>query len=369
MSTGTIVDFNPNGGFGRVRLDDGRELPFDVDKCERGRPDVGVAVEVETGESRMGGERVVRLNVRTTKQRGKCLGVICSVYPDDKAVGIATLPEAGETPSEFSASLDLWDGGPLRIGDMVTCGTEVEVESYLQSTSVIQLKPASPDRESEHQLLELIPPAKRARILRRQEIEAATADQAGLEPELERKLSIPPGKTLIALVKLAQEISPQAPEVALAPLWFEMPWLKSNWDSVEGLCYRTPHNVLPFGETGGDLNHFGFLMDDPRLPTDERPVVMVVPKNDDEATQVVAKNLRDFLSLLTVGFGDILSRQLKDKEWFAVRKEWYGDDPDRLAEMERLSELLTTIDGVQKPKKPRKLAKAAKNKTFVLPED
>jgi hypothetical protein len=317
----------------------------------------------------MGGERIVRLNVCTTKQRGECLGIVRSVYPDDRSVGIATLPVDDGASGEFSVSFDLWSGKPVQIGDVVNCITEFEAETYLQSSVVVQLEPASPDPETTQRLLELVPKAKRARVSRRKELEDASAGDGGLEVELERKLSIPPGRTLTALVALAKEIDPETPETAFAPLWFEMHWLKPTWDSIEGLCCRTPENVLPFAETGGDLNHFGFLMDDPKLATDERPIVMVVPKDDDEATQVVASNLRDFLSLLTVGFGDIVSRQLEDKEWFAVREEWYGDDPDRLAEMKRLSDHLATIDGVQKPGKPRELANAARNRKFVLPDD
>ena len=97
------------------------------------------------------------------------------------------------------------------------------------------------------------------------------------EKQIERKLGIPPGSTLAALVALAEQVRPEAPWAAFKPLWLALPWLEPG-ATVEQMRYGTPRNVHPFAETGGDLHHLGFLMDRD-LPTDERPIVYVNPNS------------------------------------------------------------------------------------------
>lgn len=53
-------------------------------------------------------------------------------------------------------------------------------------------------------------------------------------------------------------------------------------------------------------------------------------------------------------------------EWHAYREEWDGDDPDRLEEMNRLSDLLCTIEGVARPASPSAVANAHPNQRFEL---
>ncbi len=185
--------------------------------------------------------------------------------------------------------------------------------------------------------------------------------------DLEKQLGMPPGETLSALASLAEQIVPDAPWNAFEPLWLVLPWLAPG-GSAEAMRCSTPVNVHPFAETGGDLHHLGFLMDGDR-PTDERPVVFVDPKDSDEATEIVAPNLREFLGLIAIAFAEVVSRRATDAEWLAVRHEWYGDDPVRLAEMERLSNLLCTIPGVVRPASPSKVANACVNQEFTLVED
>jgi hypothetical protein len=127
---------------------------------------------------------------------------------------------------------------------------------------------------------------------------------------------------------------------------------------------RTPRNVHPFAETGGDLNHFGFLLDGD-IPTDERPIVYVAPKEDEEGTEIVSPNLRALLGLIAVAFGEVVSRDATDAEWATFRRKWYGDDPARLAEMDRLSSLLGSIPGVVRPVHPASVANAHPNQAFV----
>lgn len=182
--------------------------------------------------------------------------------------------------------------------------------------------------------------------------------------EIERRLGIAPGTTLTALVALAERIAPKAPADAFGELWLHLPWLDPKV-SLEDLRYGTPKNVHPFAETGGDLNHFGFLMDG-ALPTDERSIVYVVPKDDDEATHIVAPNLRAFLGLVATAFGEVVSRDATDADWARFRQDWYGEDPECLKEMARLSELLCTIPGVERPASPSKVANACPDKAFRL---
>ena len=180
--------------------------------------------------------------------------------------------------------------------------------------------------------------------------------------ELEEKLGMIPGGTLTAFVALAEHVLPSAPWDAFELLWLRIPWLEEGTYAVAMRC-STPKNVHPFVETGGDLNHFGFLLDGD-MPTDERPIVYVAPKDDDEATEIVAPNLRAFLGLVAVAFGEVVSRGATDEEWATFRREWYGDDPARLAEMDRLSELLCSIPGVVRPTNPASVANAYPNQAF-----
>lgn len=59
---GNVIERTPLSGFGRVRLEDGRELVFDNDSVAKmDLPEVGEAVRVTLGPARLGGEKVVRL--------------------------------------------------------------------------------------------------------------------------------------------------------------------------------------------------------------------------------------------------------------------------------------------------------------------
>lgn len=185
--------------------------------------------------------------------------------------------------------------------------------------------------------------------------------------QLKKKLGMEPGTTLTKLVELAEEVSPSEPSNAFAPLWLRLPWLEKG-TSIDEMRHLTPRNVHPFAETGGDLNHFGFLLDGD-VPTDERPIVYVMPKDDDDATTIVAPNLRAFLGLVAVAFGEVISRRATDAEWRGARREWYGDDAATLAIMEELSARLCSIPGVERPASPARVANAYPNQAFELCEE
>jgi|GEM_PF-4828144 len=187
------------------------------------------------------------------------------------------------------------------------------------------------------------------------------------EKDIRKKLGISPGSTLTALVALAETVSPKAPWDAFAPLWLSLPWLKPGAPADE-MWFATPKNVRPFAATGGEWDHFGFLMDGD-LPTDERPIVYVDPTDDDDRTQIVAPSLRDLLGLIAISFGDVVSRSATDAEWFGFRTEWYGKKPAVLKEMERLSNLLCSLPGVVRPASPSKVANAYPDQTFRIPSE
>lgn len=184
------------------------------------------------------------------------------------------------------------------------------------------------------------------------------------DQEIQRKLGIPPGETLAKLVALAEKVSPKAPWDSFELLSLSLSWLKPGASARE-MRHGTPRNVHPFAETGGDLHHFGFLMDGD-LSTDQRPIVSVDPKDDDDATQIVAPSLRDFLGLVATSFAEVVSRRATDDDWVQFRKQWYGDDPTRLREMEHLSNLLCSIPGVVRPSSPSKVANSYPDQSFRL---
>nr|HEX4314921.1 hypothetical protein [Kofleriaceae bacterium] len=183
--------------------------------------------------------------------------------------------------------------------------------------------------------------------------------------DLEARLGMPLGRTLTAVVELAKTLRPRAPWDSFAPLWFRMPWLRRG-HTAAALRHSTPANVHPFAESGGDLVHFGFLRDDDRAPTDNLPIVVVRPKEDDEHTEIVAPDLRAFLGLLAIADGDTIARDLSDAEWAAARTAMCGDDRARRAEMDRLGDLLCGLPGVARPKRPSRVARACPAQRFQL---
>lgn len=170
------------------------------------------------------------------------------------------------------------------------------------------------------------------------------------------------GTTLEALIDLSARLNPKDPPNAFAHLWFRV--LDAEDLEVEASNPIAPPEVRLFAWTGGDGNCFGFLMDDPAQPTDERPIVKIYGCADASAYEVVAANLRDLLSLLALAFGEVITRAATDQEWQRFRKDWYGDDPKTLRQMERLSRELLTLPGVRIPSSPSTLACAAPTRAF-----
>ncbi|WP_410511752.1 hypothetical protein PaeBR_17000 [Paenibacillus sp. BR2-3] len=81
-------------------------------------------------------------------------------------------------------------------------------------------------------------------------------------------------------------------------LWDELGFYGGNYHSE----YRnTPWDVIAFGWTGGDGVHYGFLTEFGAVTElNEAPIVMVSPMGGDQAGEVVANNIREFLSIIAI---------------------------------------------------------------------
>jgi cold shock CspA family protein len=83
---GTIASFDPVKGFGVISTDDGRELRFDVGICRFGDPQVGEAVSIEIGPSRLGGERVAWVDRRQGRRVARASIAPPSIPPSNDAL-------------------------------------------------------------------------------------------------------------------------------------------------------------------------------------------------------------------------------------------------------------------------------------------
>ncbi|MBW7475505.1 hypothetical protein K0T92_12160 [Paenibacillus oenotherae] len=63
--------------------------------------------------------------------------------------------------------------------------------------------------------------------------------------------------------------------------------------------FNTPLDVVAFGWTGGDGEHYGFLTDFGMAPNlEEAPIVIVSPMSHDQPAEVVANNIREFIRIV-----------------------------------------------------------------------
>ncbi|MFT3776212.1 MAG: hypothetical protein QM820_63520 [Minicystis sp.] len=129
---------------------------------------------------------------------------------------------------------------------------------------------------------------------------------------LEARLALPLGPTLRAFVEMAYRAHPEAPSEAFAHSLVYLPWIDPVGPAAEAIRApgMTPRDVRPFAETGGDLTHFGFLLDGSSAPADERPIVMII--KDSPAASIVAPNLASFLGLLTSFLAEDIDRKRND---------------------------------------------------------
>lgn len=177
----------------------------------------------------------------------------------------------------------------------------------------------------------------------------------------ERLLRASPGTTLTALVRLACQVRPERPELAFDRLWLRL--LGEEDMRFEEERPLTGASIKLFAWTGGDGNAIGFLMDDPDVATDLRPIVKVYGCADASDWEVVAANLGDFLSLVTIACAEVISRTATDDQFHAFRTEWY-EAPDDLRERDELASLLLALPGVRTPESPRALVLRSSPRTW-----
>ncbi|QRG70020.1 hypothetical protein [Brevibacillus choshinensis] len=105
--------------------------------------------------------------------------------------------------------------------------------------------------------------------------------------------------------------------------------------TVDMRYVNTPVDVIPFGSTGMDGIHYGFLTDFGSIPDLEHaPVVCVSPMDFDQPTQLIARNFRDFLAvnrkdspLFYNHFKDERSYELKKQEWAREHESFEKEHP------------------------------------------
>lgn len=82
----------------------------------------------------------------------------------------------------------------------------------------------------------------------------------------------------------------------------------------------TPLDVVTFGRTGGDGEHYGFLTEFGAVTNLENaPIVMVTPMNFDQPAVVVADNIREFLRIALKDSGLFYMEYANEEEYLKQR--------------------------------------------------
>ena len=177
---------------------------------------------------------------------------------------------------------------------------------------------------------------------------------------LERRLGVPIGPCLRALISLSYRTDAASPGTAFEDtLQVTMGWIDPAGALEPAAAWAAPHRVRVIGR-GHQLVAFGLLMEDPidvARNSDERPVVYRAPKDldDDFEPHVIAANLPAFLGLVAMVGVEHMSRSWTNARWTTLRKE-------RLAADEAFataSSALCDLPGVSLPANARRVATAA----------
>ncbi|MGO4371785.1 stalk domain-containing protein [Paenibacillus sp. MCAF20] len=158
------------------------------------------------------------------------------------------------------------------------------------------------------------------------------------------KYEVPP--TLKALIDVEAELAKEGYE-----LWNVVGFYPSLGHSG---YFNSPVDVVTFGWTGGDGEHFGFLTDfGSAVNLEEAPIVMVSPMNFDQPAVVVANNIREFMrivmkdpSLLFMGYEDEQAYLQSEREMWEELEREYGIEEmeeDRLEKQAVVQKLEETL--------------------------
>jgi hypothetical protein len=187
------------------------------------------------------------------------------------------------------------------------------------------------------------------------------ADEPDL-PFLEKRLGLPLGPTLTELVRLCFRTAPADPAGAFWRLHLYLDWIHPGSTETADAALRiprmTPAEVMPFGASATDLQHYGFLMRDPALPTEQRPIVYV---SKGAPAEVIAADLRSFLGLVAYAGAADMRRHFSDPDWAARRTAMLDPHRGGGASAQKLSELLLSVPGVSLPSSPSAVVQASPN--------
>lgn len=87
--------------------------------------------------------------------------------------------------------------------------------------------------------------------------------------------------------------------------------------------FNTPCDVIVFGNIGMDGIHYGFLTDFGFVPDLEMaPIVCISPMDFDRPTRIVAKNLREFLSINLTDEALFYNDFENEKSYLAAKQKW-----------------------------------------------
>lgn len=87
--------------------------------------------------------------------------------------------------------------------------------------------------------------------------------------------------------------------------------------------FNTPVDVIPFGNTGMDGIHYGFLTDFGSVTDlEEAPIVSVSPMDFDQPVQLIARNFREFLQINRNDSGLFYNTFASEAAYLAKKKEW-----------------------------------------------
>lgn len=110
--------------------------------------------------------------------------------------------------------------------------------------------------------------------------------------------------------------------------------------------FNTPLDVIPFGSTGMDGIHYGFLTDFGTVPDLEQAIIVCVsPMDFDQPVHIIARNFLDFLRL-NMTHSELFYNVWENEEAYRVQKlQWENElscDRELLAAEEKRRYLLTS---------------------------
>ncbi|MFC4101664.1 hypothetical protein [Paenibacillus xanthanilyticus] len=132
-------------------------------------------------------------------------------------------------------------------------------------------------------------------------------------------------------------------------LWDELGFYGGYYQSE----YRnTPWDVITFGWTGGDGEHYGFLTEFGSIADlNEAPIVRVSPMGGDEAGEVIANNIREFLrmksiddTLLYSSYEDEAAYRAEKKQEEADLGEWAPTEADKSVRRQVMSRMVDALN-------------------------